>query len=73
MDLKSESCPIKRELQERSFVLVSQLSTLTVRLGQVAGRSREEFQPALAACQLIRKEVADSRRRIMEHLIAHRC
>jgi hypothetical protein len=73
MDLKSESCPVKRELQEQSFILVGQLSALIVRVGQLAGRSREEFQPALAACQLMRKEVADSRQRIVEHRSAHKC
>lgn len=73
MDSTSRYCQIRRDLQERSFLLMQKLAALTKRLDALAGNSHEEFQPTLAACLEACEELADARRQTLDHRIAHRC
>lgn len=73
MDIKTEFCTTRSNLEDRCLTLVSRLFVSSTRLATLVGRDHKAFQAARAECQRTRKELSDSRKRVIEHRIAHGC
>jgi hypothetical protein len=73
VDFTSEYCPERRRLEQRSWNLVSKLSTLTEQLMMLIGKDHTEFIATKAMCVSVRREVLDSRNVLLAHRSAHGC
>lgn len=73
MDLSSAYCPERRRLEQSNWDLVSMLSALAERLFRLIGKDHTQFMATKAECVDMRREVLDSRDRLLAHRAAHGC
>lgn len=73
MDLTSQYCPDRRNLEERVWVLVSRLSASTGQLLNLIGKNHQVFLSAKADCGQTRDEIIELRRQLDGHRFAHGC
>ena len=72
MDLTSQYCQLRRDIEERSWVLVSRLSMLTECLNRLIGQ-HAAFRDMKLQCAEVRQEIAASNLLLKKHRAAHRC
>ena len=72
MDLASQYCPTRREIEERSWVLVTRLSCLSSRLLDLIG-DHLAFDATKGECADLRTEITELGRRLHAHRSAHNC
>jgi hypothetical protein len=73
MDLTTQYCPDRRNLEENVWVRVSDLSTLTGRLLKLIGKDHRDFLLTQIACGDAKADIVDFRRQLDTHRLAHRC
>lgn len=73
MDLTSQYCPDRRNLEEKVWVLASRLSTLTGRLLSLTGKNHQIFLSAKADCSDTHAEIVGLRQDLKAHRLAHGC
>lgn len=73
MDLGAQYCPARRNLEERGWVLVSQLSDLSSRLIGLAGSDHRAFMAAKASCDEKRVQLTESHHELQTHRAKHGC
>ena len=73
MDLISEYCPERKHLEDCSWKLVNTLSALTDRLMMLIGKDHREFMTTKARCRGVKREIIESRDRLLAHRAAHGC
>ena len=68
------NCYARRDLQEKSWILVSKLATATGLLCKVAGTGHsQEFAETKDRCAEVRGEVKEAQRQLRLHRSAHGC
>lgn len=72
-DPLTQYCPVRRNLEQRNYNLVSRLSALTDRLMRLIGSDHTAFAAAKLECRCVRDEVSEVRREVAEHRLAHGC
>lgn len=73
MDLTTQYCANRRNLEENVWVRVSRLSALTSRLLNLIGKDHRDFILTQIACSDARADIVDLRRRLDTHRLAHHC
>lgn len=73
MDLTSQYCPERRDLEKSSWNLVSKLTALTEQLMMLIGKSHTEFMATKARCEHVKQEILESYDRLLAHRTAHGC
>jgi CDP-diacylglycerol pyrophosphatase len=73
MDLTTQYCPIRRNLEKRNWNLVSRWSSLSVGLIGSAGRDYRAFNAASAKCKKARVEIRELRKQLEAHRAEHGC
>jgi hypothetical protein len=73
VDLTLTYCPVRRSLEARNWVLVSQLSCASTRLLKLIGKNHVAFVVARAECEDLRKQITRSERHLLDHRNLHRC
>lgn len=73
MDLTATYCQIRRDLEERSWVMVSRHAALTSRLLRLTGRGHQAFLDAKEDCRISSEEVNESQNNLRIHRREHGC
>ena len=73
MDVRSEYCRERRELEQSSWSLVGKLSVLTEQLMMLIGKDHTQFMAAKARCENMKREILESHDRLRTHRAAHGC
>jgi hypothetical protein len=70
----SSTCPVRKALEDRSWLLKSRLYVLTSRLVHIAGHDgHREYLAARTKCERMRAALDETIRKLNDHLLAHRC
>jgi hypothetical protein len=73
MDFAATYCPIRRDLQERTWFLTNRHSTITTRLLDFVGLDHDEFLERVEECRSVHLEIVLSRVKLQEHRLGHGC
>jgi hypothetical protein len=73
MDLNAQYCPDRRNLEEKVWIRVSRLSSLTGRLLGLIGKDHQTFTLTHTACSDARADIVDFRQQLHIHRLAHGC
>ena len=73
MDLTSQYCPDRRNLEEKAWALASRLFLLNERLLTLIGMDHRAFLSAKAECVETTAEIAQLRNRLAKHRLLHGC
>jgi hypothetical protein len=66
-------CPARRNLEESSWRLVSQLAALTSRLPALVGFNHQAFMAIKDSCTEKRAQLSESHRQLLVHRLDHGC
>ncbi len=66
-------CPIRKQLERRSQILLSRLVAVNDRLVELIGGDRTGFDEATAECHNLHTNIREARRDAQEHRLAHGC
>ena len=72
-DALTQYCPVRRNLEEHTYNLVTRLAALTDRLLRLIGGNHKEFLETKGECAEVRSQVVDGRRELSEHRRTHGC
>jgi len=72
MDVNSQYCPARRDIEERSWVLVSKLAKLSSQLLNLLG-NHQAFAETKDECAHVRTEFTELAQRLQSHRLLHRC
>ena len=72
-DPLTQYCPVRRNLEQNGFDLVSRLAILTDRLLRLIGHDRIAFAATRVECKDMRAEVVEAKKKLAAHRLAHRC
>jgi hypothetical protein len=73
MDVATDYCAIRSELEDNACNLTAKLFELTQRLHRLVGKDHHEFLATRAACVKATNQLSESRNRLEEHRIRHGC
>ena len=73
MDITAAYCSVRRNLEERQWVLISRLAVLTQCLHRLIGCEHDEFLTMLDHCQTAALDIQDARDNLRGHRHYHRC
>lgn len=73
MDTTTQYCPIRKDLEKRSWKLVSKLSSLSPRLMVSAGIDHKVFNETTAELRETRAEIVEIRQQLEAHRSKHGC
>lgn len=66
-------CSIRRDLEERSWVLTSRHAALTSRLLQLIGKDHRTFVELKDECAETHRENTEARMLLLQHRVSHGC
>lgn len=72
-DRLTQYCPVRRNLEQSGFDLVSRLAILTDRLLRLTGRDRNAFAEVKTQCLNMRAQAEGARKKLAAHRVAHGC
>ena len=72
MDFTCQYCSTRRDIEERSWALVSRLCSLTSRLTMLVGQ-RTAFSAVKVECGELRQEIQHLHVRLKDHRDTHHC
>jgi hypothetical protein len=73
MDLTAAYCQTRRDLEEQSWRLTSDLAVFTARLVQLVGHEHDDFLAMLDHCRTAELDFAQSCDDLRDHRRAHGC
>jgi len=72
-DPLTQYCPIRRDLEQRGFDLVSQLAVLTEKLLRLVGHRHVAFVAMKSESANTRADIMHPQRKLAQHRLAHGC
>jgi len=73
MDFTAQYCPTRKDLEERSWGLVSRLASLSGQLLKLTGAGHQEFMAVKFQCVEVRGEISKAKGQLLDHRSAHGC
>lgn len=73
MDFTAAYCPVRRQLEERGWTLVSKLSEAASRLFGLVGNHSGAFNETKRECEGLRADIVDANQNLREHRSEHGC